>query len=160
MGFICYEYLPPVAVAQSITGAVCRLWNKTKREAIKSTLEKDKVQTNSVRRVAPTPRTASKSKGVETLHPLKAGHSNKAFELRRPWTSNGLPLSHFIGRKLKVLRCFVRCGLCICLVVCIKRAHYALFCEMRERGNYVFYINKKTATYKIQPFLPLLDSEE
>lgn len=58
-------------------------------------MKKDKAQTNLVGSVAPIPRAASKSKGVETLHPLKAGHSNKAFELRRPWTSNGLPLLTF-----------------------------------------------------------------
>lgn len=57
--------------------------------------KKTKDQTNLVRSVAPIPRAASKSKGVETLHPLKAGHSNKAFELRRPWTSNEPPLLAF-----------------------------------------------------------------
>lgn len=49
----------------------------------------------------PIPRAESKSKGVETLHPLKAGHSNKAFELRQAWTSNGAPLLEFVQEKIK-----------------------------------------------------------
>lgn len=52
-------------------------------------------------RIVPIPRTASKSKGVETLHPLKAGHSNKAFELHRPWTSNEWPRVAFCSREKK-----------------------------------------------------------
>lgn len=71
------------------TGADCRQCNEKRQSSNKF---------GPIRRT-PIPRAASKSKGVETLHPLKAGHSNKAFELRRPWTSNGLPLLTFCSRE-------------------------------------------------------------
>lgn len=76
---------------------------KQNNSAIKSSYSGKRQSSNKfgpIRRT-PIPRAASKSKGVETLHPLKAGHSNKAFELHRPWTSNGTPLLAFCTGEIK-----------------------------------------------------------